>query len=258
MFVSTFQDIPFTWLFVLTFIILLIAFECGMILGNKYQENVKEADRSSISSIVAAKLGLLAFLLTFTFGIAASKYDEKRALVLEEANAIGTTFLRAGYLPNLHKTEIRSLLKQYVDVRLNHLNPIDIAKGIELSQGLQDKLWHQAEAIAEKTPDSVVAGLFIQSLNDVIDLHTKRLNIGLRIRIPSIIWTSLYFVAVIAFGTVGYQIGLMRARYMGIILLLITTFSLVLVLIADLDRPQAGFIKVSQQPLQDLQRQLQK
>lgn len=258
MFLNVFQNIPFIWLFFLTFIILLISFECGLILGKKYHENVKDDNGSSISSIVAATLGLLAFLLTFTFGIAATKYDEKRALVLEEANAIGTTYLRAGYLQKPHSSEIRNLLKQYVDVRLYHLKTNSIPKGIELSLELQDKLWQQAEAIAEKTPDSVVAGLFIQSLNDVIDLHSKRVNIGLRIRIPSIIWISLYLLAIAAFGTVGYQTGLLRARYMGIILLLITTFSLVLVLIADLDRPLVGFIKVSQQPLEDLKIQLQK
>jgi len=191
-------------------------------------------------------------LLAFTFGLAASKFDERRTLVVDEANAIGTTYLRAGYLPDPNQTTIKNLLKEYVAIRVEGINPGKLAKGVKRSEELQDQLWLQAIDIAEKNPNSVVAGLFIQSLNEVIDLHAKRINIGIRIRIPLIIWIALYFVTILAIGSVGYQIGLTQARYLGISLLLILTFSSVLVLIADLDRPQEGFIKVSQQSLIDL------
>jgi hypothetical protein len=246
------QNIPFVWLFIITFIILSIAFEGGVFLGKKHRLVSKQEDRAPISSIVAATLGLLAFLLAFTFGMAASKFDDRRMLVVDEANAIGTTFLRAEYLPSPHSIEIKNLLKEYVATRLNAIHPGNLAEGIKKSGDLQDLLWLQAVAVAEKNPNSVVVGLFIQSLNEVIDLHAKRINTGLRIRIPLIIWTALYFVTILAIGTVGYQIGLIHARYLGITLLLILTFSSVIVLIADLDRPQEGFIKVSQESLRDL------
>lgn len=252
MFFDLFQNVPFFWFFISTFLILFISFEGGVFLGKKHRLVSEQEDRTPIGSIVAATLGLLAFLLAFTFGIAASKFEDRRILVVDEANAIGTTYLRAGYLQNPHRKEIKNLLKEYVAVRLEALIPGNIAYGIKKSEDLQDRLWLQAIAVAEKSPNSVVVGLFIQSLNEVIDLHAKRVNIGMRIRIPIIIWIALYFVTILAIGTVGYQIGLIHARYMGITLLLILTFSSVIVLIADLDRPQEGFIIVSQQSLIDL------
>lgn len=242
----------FLAILVFTFLLLFLAFEVGVFLGKKHRLVINQDDRAPIGSIVAATLGLLAFLLAFTFSIAASKFEDRRMLVIDEANAIGTTYLRAGYLSDPNQTEIKKLLKEYVSVRLEALKPDKISQGIKRSEELQDQLWLQAVALAEKNPNSVTVGLFIKSLNEVIDLHTKRVNIGVHFRLPIIIWCILYFVTILAMGSVGYQIGLFHARYMGITLLLILTFSSVIVLIADLDRPQEGFIKVSQQSLIDL------
>jgi hypothetical protein len=249
---SMFQEAPLLAIFVFTFLALFLAFEGGLFLGKRHRLAADQNDRAPIGSIVAATLGLLAFLLAFTFGITASKFDERRTLVIEEANAIGTTYLRAGYLPEPYQTEIRKLLTEYVPIRLEAIKPGKLADGIKRSEELQDLLWLQAVAIAEKNPDSVVAGLFISSLNELIDLHTKRVNIGVYFRLPLIIWSVLFFVTVLAIGSVGYQIGLSHARYLGITSLLILTFSSVFVLIVDLDRPQEGFIQVSQQSLIDL------
>lgn len=238
--------------FIFTCLAIFIAFEAGMALGKRHRLTSEKEDRSSIGSIVAASLGLLAFLLAFTFGIAASKFDERRELVVEEANAIGTTYLRAGYLGNPYNQKIRELLNQYVTVRLEAIKLKKVEEGIKESEKLQDLLWQQAIEVAEKHPDSVVVGLFIQSLNEVIDLHAKRVNVGLHIRIPYIIWGALYFITMLSIGSLGYQFGLTHARYIGITLLLIATLSSVITLIADLDRPGEGFIQVSQRSLSDL------
>lgn len=252
LFFELFQDISLFGFLIFTFIVLFLAFEGGVFLGKKHQSISEPKDRSPIGSIVAATLGLLAFLLAFTFGISASKFDERRMLVIDEANAIRTTYLRAGYLPDPYRIEIRKLLKEYVSLRLEALNTGNIEQGVKGSENLQDQLWLQAVAVAEKNSNSEVIGLFIESLNEVIEMHAKRVNLGIYIRIPIIIWIALFFVTILAIGSVGYQIGLIHARYLGISLLLILTFSSVIVLIADLDRPQEGFITVSQQSLIDL------
>lgn len=249
---NLFQNVSLLEISAFTLLLLFIAFEGGVFLGKKHRLAADQEDKAPIGSIVAAALGLLAFLLAFTFGIAAAKFDERRMLVIDEANAIGTTYLRAGYLANPYQTEIKRLLKEYVSIRLEALKPGKLAEGIKKSEELQDMLWLRAIAIAEKNPDSVVVGLFITSLNEVIDLHTKRVNIGVHFRLPIVIWGILYFVTLLAIGSLGYQIGLFHARYIGLSLLLILTFSSVIVLIADLDRPQEGFLKVSQQSLIDL------
>jgi len=258
MFAKFIQDIPLFGIFIITFFVVLLAVIGGMLLGKKHRLVYEQEDRSPIGSIVAATLGLLAFLLAFTFGIAASQYNERRELVVDEANAIGTTYLRAEYLADPYRMQIKNLLEEYVSTRLDALEPGMLAVGLLRSEELQDQIWQQAVAVAKKTPNSVVTGLFIQSLNEVIDLHAKRIHKGLHIRMPLIIWIALYFVAVLAVGSLGYQFGLTHTRFMGITLLLILTFSSVIALIADLDRPQEGFVKVSQQSLIDLKSKFNK
>lgn len=250
--IDLFLGTPIWAIFIFTFLIVYIAFESGVFLGEKHRKNAEKEDRSPIGSMVAATLGLLAFLLAFTFGIAASKFDERRNLVVEEANAIGTTYLRAGYLKESFRESVKDLLKEYVAIRLDAIKPGKITEGIKKSEEIQDKLWLHATLIAEKNPNSVVEGLFIQSLNEMIDLHAKRIYLGLRVRIPIIIWGVLYFVTMLSIGCLGYQFGLFHTRYIGITFLLILTFSSVIILIVDLDRPQEGFIHVTQQSLIDL------
>lgn len=245
--------IPLWSVFLLTSLFLFIAFETGIFLGKIHRRAANEEDTSPIGSIVGATLGLLAFMLAFTFGIATTKFEERRSLVIEEANAIGTTYLRAGYLAEPQKSNIRTLLKEYVSTSLDALKPGKLAQDYLKAEELLDKLWENATIVAEKHPDSIVAGLFIQSLNEAIDLRAKRVNVGIRVRIPPVIWVFLYMMAAFAIGTVGYQIGLTKSRYVGISILLILTFSSVITLIADLDRPLEGFVKVSQQSLIDLQ-----
>lgn len=252
MFFELFQKTSLFGFLIFTFIVLFLAFEGGMFLGKKHRMISEPKDRSPIGSIVGATLGLLAFLLAFTFGIAASKFDDRRMLVIDEANAINTTYLRAGYLSNPYRIEIRNLLKEYVSLRLEGIKSGNIEQAVKGSEDVQDRLWNQTVSLAEKYSNSEAVALFIESLNDVIELHAKRVNLGIYVRIPMIIWIALFFVTILAIGSVGYQIGLIHAHYLGISLLLILTFSSVIVLIADLDRPQEGFIKVSQQSLIDL------
>lgn len=248
-----FLEIPLWVLFIITFVTAFLAFEGGVLFGKKHRLISEQEDTSPIGSIVAATLGLLAFLLAFTFGIAAAKFEERRALVLEEANAIETTYLRAGYLEDPYSSKVQSLLKEYVTIRLEALKPENLAEGLKRSQESQEQLWEQAIAVAKKHPDYEVIALFIQSLNNVIDLHSKRVNVGLYIRIPLIIWGALYFVLLLAIVSLGYQFGLTHTRFRAITMLIILTFASVILLIADLDRPQEGLIKVSQQSLIDLQ-----
>jgi hypothetical protein len=208
-----------------------------------------------VGAIIAAILGLLAFLLAFTFGMAASRFDTRRELVLDEANAIGTTYLRAALLPEPHRTEIRSLLRDYVDLRVQAAQPGITVPDLARSEELQCRLWAQAVIVGEKNP-TPITGLFIQSMNDVIDMHAKRVTMGMRNRIPITIWGALYFTTILAMAGVGYHAGLTSMTRTLVTVALAVTFSGILWLIADLDRPQEGLLKVSQQAMIDLQKSL--
>jgi hypothetical protein len=106
-------------------------------------------------------------------------------------------------------------------------------------------------AIGDKNPNSIIVGLFVQSLNEVIDLHAKRVQAGLRSRIPGAIWVGLFAVAALSLAAMGYQAGLVGTRRSLAVPAMAIAFSVVIELIADLDRPKEGVLKVSQGALLD-------
>lgn len=248
--------LPICGVFLATVAVVLLAVEGGFRLGQYRRRRSEQEDRPPVGEMVAATLALLAFMLAFTFGLAASRFDVRRGLVIDEANAIGTTYLRAGLLPEPHRSDVRSLLREYVEVRLEAVQPGKLSQSIGRSEELHARLWAHAVAIGEKNPGSIVVGLFIASLNEVIDLHAKRLALGVRNRIPGTIWAALYFVAIIGTSVMGYHAGLAGSGRSLALLALVLAFSAVVTLIADLDRPQKGLLRVSQQTMIDLQKTL--
>lgn len=245
-------NLPLWAVFGFTVISIFLAFKAGELLGKRHRLTAGKEDRSPIGSIVGATLGLLAFLLAFSFGLASSRFDERRTLVIDEANAIEATYLRSGYLEEPHRKQIRELLKEYVSVRVEAVTPGKLEQGLKRSEELQEELWEHTVLIAKANLNSDIGALFIESLNDLISLHAKRVHVGVRFRIPFIVWAMLYVVTFLSMGCLGYQFGLVHTSYIGITILLILTFSSVIFLIWDLDRPTEGFIKVSQQSLIDL------
>ncbi len=244
--------LPLWGLFLATVAAVLLAMEGGYRLGQYRSHRAEQEKESSVGAVVAATLGLLGFMLAFTFGIAGSRYDARRQAVLDEANSIGTTFLRAGLLPEGRSESFRNLLRNYVDARLEAVETGDIETGLRRSNEVHNQMWAETETIAKKYPESIMVGLFIQSLNETIDHHETRVVNGLYCRIPLILWGTLYLLTVLAMTGVGYYAGLTsRIRSLSS-LILVLTFSAVMILVADLDRPVEGMLRVSQQALIDL------
>jgi hypothetical protein len=247
--------VPLWGLFIAILVVVLLSVECGYRLG-KYRRSRHEQEKEApVGTMVGATLGLLAFVLAFTFGLAAARFDTRRQVLLDEANAIGTTYLRAGMLSEQGE-QVRSLLRDYVGARLDAVRSGNVAEGIRRSENIQKQLWAAAETVGEKNPNSIVVGLFVQSLNEMIDLHAKRVQAGIRSRIPGAIWVGLFAVAMLSLSAMGYLAGLAGARRSLAVLAVAVAFSVVIELIADLDRPQEGVLRVSQQALLDVQRSM--
>jgi hypothetical protein len=141
-----------------------------------------------------------------------------------------------------------------VDVRVKAAaGKLDLGKAARQSEALHDRMWSVAEEVGGKDAGSITVGLFIQALNEVIDLHLKRVTVGIRNRVPPTIWATLYLLMAVGMIMMGTQIGLSGTRHIGTELALAVAFSVVLFLIADLDRPQEGLINVSQQAMAELQ-----
>jgi len=247
--------LPLWGLFIIILLVALLSVEYGYRLGRYRRSLHKEEKEAPVGIMVGAILGLLAFVLAFTFGLAAGRFDIRRQVVLDEANAIGTAYLRAGMLPERGE-QIRALLRDYVDTRLDAVRSGNIAEGIRRSEDIQEQAWKEAETVAEKNPNSIVVGLFIQSLNEMIDMHAKRMQASLRSRIPSAIWLGLFAVAILSLAAMGYLEGLPGSRRSLAVVAVAIAFSVVIELIADLDRPLEGVLKVSQQALIDVQRSM--
>jgi hypothetical protein len=220
----------------------------------KRRETPDTSDKG-MGAISGATLGLLAFLLAFVVGFGLNLFSERRVLVIDEANAIGTTYLRAGYLDEPIRTEARDLLMQYVDQRLAALEPGGLDQAIARSEEIQRELWQLAEA-AVALDHAATTGLFVSSLNEVIDLHTERVAASLQIRIPAFVVVGVYVIAFITMLLVGMQMGFAPNRNIVAPVILALVLSVVLYLIVDLDRSQQGFLVVSHQPLIDLQNSL--
>ena len=242
------NDYSLLTIFAVSLAVILATSELGRWLGTR--ATLRGAD--SVSTLESAILGLLALMIGFTFAMALSRFEARRDAVVAEANAIGTTALRARLLPVPHNSEALKLLREYVQLRVDVTRrpptPQELDAVISRSNVIQEALWQQVKAIAAKDNAMVPTGVFIQSLNEMIDNQEKRLA-ALHNRLPLIILIALYGVSVVAVGFAGYASGL-QARHsrLPVYITGILVAAMVL-LIQDLDRPGAGFIRVSQQPM---------
>jgi len=246
------DTLPIWAVYPLTVAVLLAALEGGYRYARATQRRAPEKSDRGVGAITAATLGLLAFLLAFVVGIGVNLLQERRHLVVSEANAIGTTYLRAGYLEDPYRTESRALLSEYVDWRIVAATEEGrLAEARVRSEEIHNELWALAEEwVARDT--SATTAQYISSLNEVIDVHTERVVVGVQIRIPPMVLLSMYIIALAAMFLTGVQNGYAERRNLVALVTLVLVLSAVLYLIVDLDRAQEGLLQVSQQALVDL------
>ena len=252
------DNVPIWFLLIVTTLVFSIAAELGFHAGKVIHERLKKEQSPMVSTILGASLGLLAFFLAFAFNMGVSRHDTRKQLVLDEAIAIETTYLRSKLIPKPHSVEFQDLLREYVGYRTQaQTDKMAIVKqAIVKSEELQAKLWTKLDTLTEKGNPSPFTAMFISSLNDVFNLHTRRVNAGLHSRIPISIFVTLYFVAFLAMAMMGYQAGLSGKRSPIASLMLILAFAIVLALIVDLERPRQELFGVSQQPMINLKNKL--
>lgn len=238
------------------FVSMVLAMEVGYRLGGRDETHTNESSRTHVSAIQASLLGVLALLLGFTFSLSLQRFDSRSQAVVEEANAIGTAYLRAQLLQESIRGEVQILLRHYVDLRvrtgavsLDHEAQRHdlIAKTIKVL----DDLWGYARRAADEDGRAVTAGLFIQSLNELIDSYGRR-DAALSRHVPELVLFLLYGTFLMSGGVVGYAAGVAGHRprfvaYILVILIVVLTF-----IIVDLDRPRRGLIQVNQSSLVDL------
>lgn len=236
-----------------------VALEVGFRIGRRRQANSDEPDKSHANALHGAVLGLLALLLGFTFAMAVSRYETRKTLMVDQANAIGTVSLRARLLPEPHAAQAAPLVRAYTESRMryNVTRSEDPALAdIENRAGkIENQLWEIARHVTSEDPHSQPGSLFTQALNDMFDLREKR-RFALDDKVPNAVVFLLFAVSLTALGLVSYSCGLSGHRRPLANMTFAVLIALVLVIILDIDRPRQGFVTVSQESFLRLQQSL--
>lgn len=238
------------------FVAILGANEIGKKIGERNGSKVDSDAKSQTTAIQGGILGLLALILGFTFSMAIQRFDNRAAAESAEANAIGTAILRSNLLANPYDKEAENLIKLYIQNRLKinktDLTQTEIRKKYQKETGeLQKKIWSLGIEAAKKDPNPVTSGLFITSVNDMIDAQGKR-NDQLTRQVPPAIFYLLFVIFIATGGLTGYASGLGKKTSRAPAIVLSLLICLMVFIIIDLDRPRRGMIQVKQDSMETL------
>ena len=231
---------------------LLVVFEVGYRVGERLLAEQDPRAGGQIGAIQGAVLGLLGLLLAFSFSAAGTRFLERQDLIVVEANAIGTAWLRADLLAEPHRTDLRSALRDYTRRRLEV--SATLRRGISTDalaevDRMHSRIWATATAGVTERPAAILAVL--NPVNEVIDLHSTRLAAG-RKRLPPLVMGLLVACSLLAIGSLGYGCGISGRRRAPMTLSLAILIGAALWITIDLDRPRAGLMQLSDAPLQAL------
>jgi hypothetical protein len=240
------------------FAVVLASIVLGYALGRLQRRRSMDYPEGPLGAIVGSMLGLLAFILAFTFGIVTSRFDTRKQLLLQDVNAIATATVRADLLPEPHRTECRALMKRYLDLRVAVIRDQSrLPRLAAESESLEVGLWQHAVALARLDMNSDIGALFVEALNDLSNTRRDRATVAFFYRIPSVIWGGLLWITIGSMMAVGFQFGLAGRMSWIMSIILAITFSAVILLIARLDRIEKGAILVDQRPMIELQTKLE-
>jgi hypothetical protein len=225
----------------------------GLFLG-RYVRHRAEHLREPLGVLQSALLGLVALVLAFGLALAVGRYESRRAAVVDDANDIGTTYLRAQTLPEPIRTRSLRLLVHYTDtsIRLSQAVPMSDKSRQTIADGqkIQRQLWGLAGQALAEAPIASAPRLYVETLNTMIDQQTVRVA-ALNNRVPGPVLAVEVIFAAVALGLLGFYLAILGRGVLPVLLaaglvciLLLVTF--------DLDRPTRGLIKVPATPLTSL------
>ncbi len=255
---SVFDQIPL-WVVLLGSVGLMVAFiEVGLKLGLNIKGKPIKAQAAQVRAIMGASLGLLAFMLAFSFSMAQRHFEVRTQSFMLEVNAISSAYRGADLLNEATRPVAKNLLQQYVGVRLEMIAGIDgssmtkVFEHLRETERLQDNLWTIAESSMENSDNFTSTGIFSQSVLAMIVAQDARVHATLFNRISPVIWATLYIMALLSMMVMGYQAGLTGTRSGIATWTLAITFSVVMALVMDLDRPRQSLFSMNQQMMVEL------
>ena len=232
-------------LWLLVFGVILGDLRLGVLVGRSLRRH-SETYREPIGAIQAALLGVVGLILAFGLSLAVGRYQDRRADVVADANAIGTTYLRAQTIAEPQRTASLALLRRYNDLAIQITLEVPGSASIRATsarQGqLQQALWRLAGEALHAHPNASAPRLYVDSLNTMIDQQTVRLS-GLNNRVPNaVLWLELLSAA-LTLGLLALYLAMLGKGLLPIVAAAVV-ISLLVVVTFDLDRPTRGLIEV--------------
>jgi hypothetical protein len=232
---------------VLLFIGMLTLLETGRRLGVRRRPKESEGERGSLGTIEGAVFALFGLLMAFTFSGAASRFNEKRMLIAEEANTIETAYLRLHLVPEA-EANLQELFRRYLDSRLKTYRsmPNTQAVGLEMNntKKIQEELWAEAVAATNlPTSHRAAAWLLLPALNSMIDMSTTR-TMALQLHPPRIIFALLFALGLVCSILAGYRMASGQQRSWLHILGFSVITVIVVYVVLDIEFPRAGLIRL--------------
>jgi hypothetical protein len=225
----------------------------GLLLGT-YLRHRSESLREPFAALQAALLGVVGLILAFGLALAVGRYESRRAAVVDDANAIGTTYLRAQTLAEPVRSRSLDLLTRYTDtsIRLSHAVPSSAAADDAVADGqrLQRELWGLAGQALDTAPTASAPRLYVQTLNEMIDMQTVRVA-ALNNRVPGAVLALEVIGAAAALGLLAFYLAIV-GRGVFTVVLAAALMSMLLLVTFDLDRPTRGVIQVPDTALRSL------
>jgi hypothetical protein len=251
---SLIASLPSWLFFLITLAIGLLSVGAGAKFTPAKQKLILNEKEGPTSALTGAMLGLLAFMLGFTFSITASRLSDRRMIVVDQANALTNCYLRTRLIPEKQGTETRGILSRYTDLLIASPNSADINKNISLLENYHLQIWNSAITLKDENMDGEIRSLYLSSVNDVIDIFNKRKTIVLVFRVPSALWASLLLLYVLSMFVVGSGFTTPKSYRSLNLYIMAVAISLVVVLISEMDSPaKRGRFAVNQQPLMEVQ-----
>jgi len=244
-------------MFLLPLLFVLITIYIGQRYGIRMVKKSPELFTTTVSPVVSIVIGLLTFLLGFTFQIASGHYDARKALILEEVSNIRATYLRAELLQEPISIDSRKLLCEYVDLWVELAkDPEKIDFAISRSQEILNMMWEGLRIIPNQERNTIDIGNYSIALTNLTSSFNKRISLFVESRIPFAVLLILYAVSFLSMIALGYQFGISGKGGFKVNLLLSMIFAMVIFLILALDHPETRLVKMNQKAIKTLQNEL--
>lgn len=259
---SVFDQLPLLAILLVSVLLQAFFIEVGFRYGKRRPGKAYKAQMAQVRAIMGASLGLVAFMLAFSFSMAQGHFEERTRAYMMEVSAIGSAYRGADLLEENDRVMAQDLLKRFAKLRVQTsaaAKADDVESVVEMireSERIHDLLWDLAQHSMEGTGPDEATGLFAESVLAMISAHDARLQAALFNRISPIIWLTLFVMALLSMVVMGYQAGLTGTRSSLATWTLAIAFSAVITLITDLDRPNMTLFQLNQQLMIELQNRI--